>query len=80
MTMPEYTLCKDNALCCDENCQRCANLIYKKYIERAPVVHGKWVISSDGYYPYCSECKSEPKNGEMTDYCPNCGAKMMEAK
>ena len=40
---------------------------------------GKWIISSDGYYPYCSECKSEPKNGEMTDFCPNCGADMREA-
>ena len=37
---------------------------------------GHWIISSDGYYPYCSECKSEPKNGEMTDFCPSCGAKM----
>ena len=42
----------------------------------ATVVHGKWVVSSDGYYSYCSECKNEPKNGEMTDYCPNCGARM----
>lgn len=38
--------------------------------------HPHWIISSDGYYPYCSECKSEPKNGEMTDFCPNCGADM----
>ena len=37
---------------------------------------GAWIISSDGYYPYCSECKHEPKNGVMTDFCPNCGAKM----
>ena len=37
---------------------------------------GHWIISSDGYYPYCSECKSEPKSGEMTDFCPSCGAKM----
>ena len=35
---------------------------------------GKWLINSDGYYPYCSQCKYEPK--EMTHYCPNCGAKM----
>lgn len=40
------------------------------------VVHGRWIICSDGYYPYCSECKEEPKHGEMTNYCPNCGAKM----
>lgn len=37
---------------------------------------GHWIISSNGYYPYCSECKSKPKSGEMTDFCPSCGAKM----
>ena len=37
---------------------------------------GKWEINSDGYYPYCSECKGEPDNGKMTKYCPNCGADM----
>ena len=36
----------------------------------------KWIIGSDGYYPYCSACKWEPKDGEMTDYCPHCGARM----
>lgn len=41
-----------------------------------PVVHAKWEICSDGYYPYCSNCKNEPKGREMTDYCPNCGARM----
>ena len=40
------------------------------------VVHGKWEICSDGYYPYCSVCKEEPSVGVMTKYCPNCGAKM----
>ena len=38
------------------------------------VRHGKWIISSDGYYPYCSECWKEPK--EISEFCPNCGAKM----
>ena len=42
----------------------------------AQVTHGRWLINSDGYYPYCSECKEEPKNGIMTHYCPNCGARM----
>ena len=45
-------------------------------IEAEPVRHGRWIISSDGYYPYCSECKEEPKGGNMTKYCPHCGAKM----
>ena len=37
---------------------------------------GEWKINSDGYYPYCSRCGKEPKNGVMTDFCPNCGADM----
>lgn len=45
-------------------------------VDAAPVVHGEWIICCDGYYPYCSVCKKEPKHGEMTNYCPNCGAKM----
>ena len=45
-------------------------------VDAVPVVPGRWLINSDGYYPYCSECKEEPKNGIMTHYCPNCGAKM----
>ena len=36
----------------------------------------KWIINSDGYYPYCSNCKSEPDYGIMSNYCPMCGAKM----
>lgn len=41
------------------------------------VKHGHWIISSDGYYPYCSECYEELKDGEMSSWCPNCGAKML---
>lgn len=56
--------------------------IVRRAIETAPtvdaveVVHGEWKICSDGYYPYCSNCQREPQSGKMTDYCPNCGAKM----
>ena len=52
-------------------------------VDNAPTINpddlrecGRWIINPDGYYPYCSECKGEPKHGEMTNYCPNCGAKM----
>ena len=41
--------------------------------------NGVWIISSDGYYPYCSECGFEPEwTGEdnRTPECPNCGARM----
>lgn len=42
----------------------------------APVVHSKWEICCDGYYPYCRNCGREPQGREMTKFCPNCGAKM----
>lgn len=45
-------------------------------IEAEPVKHGRWNINPDGYYPYCSECKEEPKSGKMTRFCQNCGARM----
>lgn len=51
----------------------------KQAVKRLPTVEpkkGRWIICSDGYYPYCSECNYRPH--EMTDYCPNCGAKMKE--
>lgn len=37
---------------------------------------GEWVINSDGYYPYCSNCHEEPKSGRKSKFCPNCGADM----
>lgn len=49
----------------------------KKLLKNVQTVnHSKWIICSDGYYPYCSECKHEPQGREMTKFCPNCGAKM----
>ena len=33
-----------------------------------------WVISSDGYYPYCGACGA--RADKMTDYCPACGRRM----
>ena len=40
------------------------------------VIHAKWIINSDGYYPYCSNCKEIPEYGVMSKYCPECGARM----
>lgn len=60
------------------------NPIYINDIEALEVAVGlleertaHWDISCDGYYPYCSHCKSEPQGREMSKYCPNCGAKMI---
>ena len=44
------------------------------------VIYAKWEICCDGYYPYCSHCKTEPKNGVMSKRCPECGAKMVMCK
>ena len=72
--LEEWNNCK---LKVGEYCSRCNNvaarLINAGYCKQS---EGEWVICSDGYYPYCSECKHEPKNGVMTDFCPKCGAKM----
>lgn len=57
------------ALKCLEQCQM--------YVATDSHTYGKWIISTDGCYPYCSECKNEPQNGVMTNYCPNCGAEMV---
>lgn len=58
-------------------------LIYSKTLEdynnfRKAIIpkQGKWLINPDGYFPYCSECKEEPKGRIMTDFCPKCGADM----
>ena len=56
----------------------------KKMVEKLPaadvalVVHSKWEICCDGYYPYCKRCRNEPQGRVMTQFCPNCGAKMDE--
>jgi hypothetical protein len=61
---------------------KCAMLYVAKWLNLLPtadvaeVKHAKWEINCDGYYPYCGNCKAEPKNGVMSKYCPECGAKM----
>ena len=52
-------------------------------IEAEPVKRGRWVWDSDNDRYVCSRCNKEPSgdcNGgcvsHLSDYCPNCGAKM----
>ena len=52
-------LCKDNVICCDDNCQRCANLIYDKYIEQKAEIER---------LKECPKCVYE-YDGEVTEYC-----------
>ena len=43
-------------------------------------IRGEWKINPDGWYPYCSNCGCEPKNGVMSNFCPDCGADMRGEK
>jgi len=42
---------------------------------------GHWITTRtfmhDGEY-YCDKCKCESPNNEKWDYCPNCGARMVD--
>ena len=48
----------------------------KTVVKGQYVEYGEWRINCDGYYPYCSNCMSEPPGRVMTDFCPVCGVKM----
>lgn len=60
-------------------------------VDAVPVRHGKWLPKHHYIAGYefvsghiCSECGNDALNAEgddfLTDYCPNCGAKMDERK
>ena len=50
-------------------------------VDAVPVRHGKWLSREEGcVYPFwerytCSACG---KHADDTDYCPHCGARMVE--
>lgn len=61
---------------------------YKTEIDRipaadvVPVRHGRWIVTAeftDCVYAQCDQCKITQvfyHNKPLTNYCPNCGAKM----
>ena len=54
-------------------------------LEVQPIIRARWKF--DGFYFHCSNCGQEALNYKtgcightyLTDYCPNCGAKMKRA-
>ena len=46
-----------------------------------PVVRGRWIETKTGFH--CSACKAKAKGTKdgalLSNYCPNCGAKMEES-
>lgn len=66
----------------EELCDKCESALYRLSGYVAPVVHGRWI--DKGEYAVCMECGGrsgtqydgvEPRP-LMTQFCPNCGAKM----
>lgn len=51
-------------------------------VDAKPVVHGGWILKhiGAGHYWECSACHKNPciYVTEDTNFCPNCGADMME--
>lgn len=87
--MVEYIKCEKAVEILKQKSLKMFNNYYKGYMQAIkdlidecpaadvePVRRGHWIINSDGYYPQCSECMNEPQGRVMTDWCPNCGAKM----
>lgn len=48
-------------------------------IDAVPVAHGEWYEYDDDYGMFCcSVCEGMAPDGIRWDYCPHCGAKMVE--
>lgn len=66
----------------EELCDKCECALSRLYSYVAPVVHGRWI--DKGEYAVCTECGGRSGTQYdgvepiplMTQFCPNCGAKM----
>jgi hypothetical protein len=62
-----------------ENCGYCTqdvNIAAIPAVDVAPVIYAEWIYDRISDYPRCSECGKDAINGEITPYCPHCGAMM----
>ena len=59
------------------NCKKDENKFLNELLNGITItsLNSKWVISSDGYYPYCPNCHYRPE-GELKRFCANCGMDM----
>ena len=77
-------LCEEDWLYVNPDEIHTINILGKEFKDSSifePVKHGRWVESWGGVWHSCSVCSRIPPfnaKGEdlLTDYCPNCGAKM----
>lgn len=61
----------------------CADIKAIPAADVAPVVRGRWIhdgrrVESGIDWCHCSECGKSDNFCSRTNYCPKCGAKMME--
>ncbi len=65
---------------CDNDSESMKSLLAQApTVDAAPVVHGRWVERDFGMAHECSEC-GHCELFLLTNYCPDCGAKMDEGK
>lgn len=65
---------------CDNDPSRMEDYYYNAILgapaaDVEPVKHGEWVYGEFDI-PHCSECGNEIMPHLISNYCPNCGAKM----
>lgn len=56
-------------------------IIDQPTLDYAPVVHGEWEKEQNGFIPAdicCSECGKKYNFFAPPNFCPNCGANMMD--
>lgn len=47
-------------------------------VDAVPVRHGKWLDITDSHIGTCSLCGDRWGSVDMMNYCPSCGARMVE--
>ena len=70
--------CLHHGICMYEDNQPCFECT--RFVDAAPVVHGRWKEADDGDGAVCSVCGEDFCNiyleVERFNHCPNCGALM----
>lgn len=47
-------------------------------VDAVPVRHGKWIDITESHIGTCSLCGDRWGSVDMMNYCPSCGARMVE--
>ena len=47
-------------------------------VDAVPIRHGKWIDITESHIGTCSLCGDRWGSVDMMNYCPSCGARMVE--